>query len=107
MLAHDPREDLDRVQKQVVTGVCRVVEQRARMERLRLAGLPIQPSELLLRLLEETLALLLYRRRSLEPKIATAAWRGKCMHLETNVTVPWRHISGSHDEVERCKSRLG
>ena len=69
-MLHDPRGDLDRVQKQIVSGVCRVVEQRARLERLRFAGLPIQQSEHLLRLLEETLSLLQYRRLCLEAQIA-------------------------------------
>ena len=66
MLIHDPRADLDRVQTQIVCGVRRLVEQRARLEELRFAGLPIQQSEQLLRLLEQALTHLLYRRRCLE-----------------------------------------
>jgi len=66
MLIHDPRVDLDRLRMQIVTGVRRVVEQRARLEGLRFAGLPIQQSEHFLRLLEEALVHLRYRRRCLE-----------------------------------------
>jgi len=73
MLIHDPREDLERVQKQIVSGVCRVVEQRARLEGLRFAGVPTQQSEQLLRLLEQALTHLLYRRRCLEGQ--QQAWR--------------------------------
>ena len=62
----DHREELAQAQWHVARGICRVSEQRARLEYLRYSGNPIDQADEFLRLLEQTLKLMLRHRDMLE-----------------------------------------
>src|SRR5689334_9157725 len=65
----DLREQLTAAYRRVGAGLALVAAQRARRERLRFAGCPIDDADDLLRVLEQSLVLMYRHRRALEREL--------------------------------------